>query len=243
MENLNDKDAKMIATEILLMFCKMNGSNFIGATYRNQHGELSKYVLIADFNYGVAVDKSIAILKTLTPADFNAIIEKYKVNNIEGVKYSNNANGKLYLETGKIPKEGTKARQIVLDSIKVTKTLQTVCAEMIQKMIDNKDPETRSTRSQNEIDKYEKVTNSIKICNSTKNVHIYAMAHSKIVIEKGIYSDSEKNIETLQKDAIEKYCKYVLNNELPTTKYRNLIITTDQLTRLKVSGEELVFAE
>ena len=233
-------DSKKIASHIVSMFTLMNGANFIGVTYRNQNNELSKYVLIADFNYGIAVDRSIEILKSLNENDFLAIVEKYNVNNVSGLQYSNNAKGKEYLLTGKLPKEGTKAREDVLNSVKISKSISEVCAEMISQMIANKNPETRSARSQNEIDKYEKVTNSIKINEKTNNVHIYAMAHSRIVIEEGTYSESTKTPETAQKDAITSYCKYVLNAELPTTKYRNLIVTTDQLSRVKVLGETIL---
>jgi len=246
--NVNSNDAKKVAMIIIAMFTDLNGSKFIGATYRNKNNELSKYVLIANFNYGVAVAKTIEILNSLNEADFLKIAEKYNVNNVAGIQYSNNADGKLYLETGKLPKEGTKARVKVLESIKITKTLMQIRNEMVNAFVNNKDEETRSASSEAQIEAYEKIVidgktiPSMKVCKATNNVHIYAMAHSREVIEAGTYSNGEKWLETAQKDAITSYCKYVLNAELPTAKYRNMIITTDQLFRIKANGTELVKA-
>lgn len=238
MENTNT-NAQKIAMEIISLFTFMKGANFIGVTYRNAYGELSKSVLIADFKYGIAVAKSIDILNSLTASDFLKIAEKYNVCNVAGIQYSNNAKGKEYLASGKLPKEGTKARIEVLESIKTTKTLATICAEMVQSYIDNANKETRSASSEAQIEAYEKVTNSIKVCKATNNVHIFALAHSREVIEAGTYPESEKLPETIQKDAIISYCKYVLGMELPTTKYRNLKVTADNLCRVKALGSEL----
>jgi len=246
MTNAIMTEIQKIALEIMSMFVKMNGANYIGCTYKNKQDEVSKYVLIADFSYPNACKTTKEILASLTADDFLKIASK-GINNVAGVLYSNKKEGKEYLESGKLPKDGTKARQIVLDSIRTSKTLQTICNEMIEAFDKNKDAETRSASSQAQIDAYIKITDldgniipSMKVSVETKNVHIYALAHSREVIEAGTYTESDKEPETLQKDAIIKYCKYELGKELPTTKYRNLKVTLEQLSRVKVLGTEIL---
>jgi len=234
-----------IVKSIIAKFRTLNGASFVGiGEYLNSHNELANYVVIADFNYGNAVSKTVDTLNSLVESDFQAIAEKYAVCNIEGTRYCNGAvNQQKYIVEGKeLPKEGTKAREQVLKSIKVTKTLQTVCNEMVNQFIANKDKETRSTASQSAIDAYERITNSIKLCIETRQLHIYALAHSKVVLQEGEYADSEKYLETQQKEAIARYCKYQLGSELTTEKYRNFIIDPEKLVAVAVAGETVSFA-
>ena len=242
----NSKNFKQIAEMIISLFTFMNGANFIGVTYRNAYNELSKYVLIADFKYHEAVESTKAILRGLTEADFNAIASK-GINNVSGVKYATNNGAREFLTSGKLPKEGTKARETVLNGVKVTKTLQTICNEMISSFEKNANVETKSNQSIAQSEMYEKIEDrngnvipSMKYHTASETIHIYAMAHSKVIIEAGTYTESEKLPETIQKEAISKYCKYVLGKELPTDKYRNLKVTEDQLSRVKVLGTEII---
>lgn len=230
----------IIVAKIVSLFAKLNGSTFAGLTYTNQKGETANHVVIADASYFNACDRAMETLNSLTETDFSAIAEKYDVNNVSGVQYSLNAKGKLYLETGKIPKEGTKAREDVLKSIRTTKTLAEIRNEMVETIIKNRDSETRSARSADEIEKYEYVTNGIKVHKESGQVVVFAKAHSKVVLVEGTYTDGEKQPETLQKEAISKYCKYVLNKELPNEKFRKFNIDLDQMKRLKVNGSEIV---
>ena len=228
-------NASVIA--ILNMFKNINGANFVGIRgYTNKQGEISNNVIIADFNYGNAVKSDIEILNSLSENEFSEIAEKYNVCNFSGEQYSENQQGKEYLLSGKLPKEGTKARENVLASIKTTKTLAEIRNQMVNGHLLNSDKETRSSQSEAQIDAYEKVTNSIKICKATGNIHIYALAHSKQILTEGTYPESKPTIETQQKNAIQSYCKSI-GKQLPTTKYRNYIVTAEQMTEVAIKGE------
>ena len=206
-----DKEIKAIVDKIVSLFRTLKGASFVGISgYLNSAKELANHVVICDFNYGIAVNKSIDLLNKLEDSDFSAIAEKYGVCNESGIRYCNGKkNQQLYIVENKaLPKEGTKAREDVLKSIKVTKTLKEVRNQMVSQFLANRDADTRSAQSQAVADAYVHITNSIKVCKETKQIHIYALHHSKVIMEDGIYTDSEKYLETLQKEAISKYLKY-----------------------------------
>jgi hypothetical protein len=253
-----------IAQMIVSKFVAIKNSTFIGVRgYLNEAKELANYVLIADFSWGEAVEKTIGILNSLTETDFTAMAEQSGCCNVSGNVYSNKKEGKLYLETGKIPKEGTKAREDVLKSIRTTKTLAEYRDEWVQQLRDNIDPdkEKHSNQSIAQSEAYERVyfngklVPSVKVHRFNKDaegkpmVHIWAMAHSKDVKIKGEYKDKEQTLEGKQKTAIEKYCKYVLKDaegkpkELPITKYRNLIVSASQMAEVRALGDTIVVAE
>jgi hypothetical protein len=255
-KNFNEMEASEIAKAIVSKFSEMNGSNFIGVRgYENDYKELANYILIADFKWVKAVEKSVAILNSLTESDFNTMAEKSGCCNVSGIRYSNLAEGKLYLESGKLPKEGTKARDKVLESIKVTKTLAEYRDAMVQQLLNNLDPEKRSAQSEAQIEAYlriekdGKIIPSIKVHKLNKTIHIWAMAHSKDIIVNGVYPESEKRLEAKQKDAIEKYCKYTFKDaegkcaELPVTKYRNLVVNYNQMAEVVAKGDTITLAE
>jgi len=235
----NSKIALLVAKIIALM-AKLNGATFCGLTYTNSKGETANHVVIADASYFTACDRAIEILKGLTDAMFTAMAEKYKAVNVSGTKYATNAGAVEYLASGKLPKEGTKAREAVLKGVKVTKTLAEIRDEMIDTIIKNRDYETRSASSQAQIDAYEYITNGVKVHKETEQIVIFAKSHSKQILVEGVYKDSDKEIETLQKEAISKYCRYELGQELPNEKFRKFNIDFDQLKRVKVNGTELV---
>lgn len=232
----------LLVAKIVALFTKINGSTFVGLNYTNSKGENANHVVIADASYFNACNTAIDILSSLTDKDFSAMAEKYGVVNTSGTEYSYNAKGIEYLTSGKLPKEGTKAREDVLNSIKATKTLADVRDEMISTIINNRNKETQSLRSKDECEKYEYVTNGIKVHKESGSVVIFAKAHSKVVLVEGTYKDSEKKIETLQREAISKYCKYVLDTELPNEKFRKFCVNPEQLKRVNVKGNEITIA-
>ena len=228
---------------LLALFSALTGTKFVGIReyISVKSGEVANFVINANFNYGNAIATTVEILKSLTPSDFLAIEAKYGVVNSEGTEYGSNAGAKKYLETGKRPKEGTKARETVMAGVKQTKLLATVCAEMVQRFLDNQNEETRSEKSKEASDAYERVTTGVKRNIKSQKLHVWAMAHSKEVLIEGTYAESNMGIEASQKNAIERYCKSVLDKQLPTTKYRNFVIEPDQLSEVKVSGDTVTF--
>jgi hypothetical protein len=228
---------------LLAYFSVLTGTKFVGIReyISVKTGEVANFVINANFNYGNAVKTSIEILKSLTANDFLAIEAKYDVVNSEGTEYGSNAGATKYLETGKRPKEGTKARETVMAGVKQTKQLATVCAEMVQTFLDNQNDATRSVMSEAQKNAYEPITKGVKRNIKSQKLHIWAMSHSKEVLIEGEYAESNLGIEASQKNAIERYCKSVLDKQLPTTKYRTFVVEPNQLSEVKVTGETVVF--
>ena len=194
MTNLNLSNREESVKRIIAKFILLNGSNFVGIRgYENSKGEVANHVVIADFNYGNAVEKDLAKLQGATEAD---------VQNIA--------------------KEGFSA-----DLVK----------QAIQKLADsfikNSNPETASNQSIAQKDTYTKVTNSIKIHNETGQVYIYALGHSKVVVQKGEYKEKNSRELTLAQNAVKKYF------DLTTAKYRNFIVDENQLESVRITGDTI----
>lgn len=228
---------------LLALFSVLTGTKFVGIReyISVKSGEVANFVINANFNYGNAIKTTIEILQSLSPADFQLIEKNYGVVNSEGAKYGTNKGAMEYLDSGKLPKEGTKARDKVLAGVKETKRLATVCTEMVQAFLDNQNEETRSNQSKAQSDAYEAITKGVKRNKESGKLHVWAMAHSKEVLIEGEYADSKMQIETAQKNAIERYCKDILNLQLPVTKYRNFVIEPNQLSEVKVTGDSVQF--
>lgn len=231
METRNDRIKRILAN-----FDALNGTKFSAIRgYKNGDGEISNHVVNANFIYANAVNKSVEILNSLTAEDFEAIAEKYSVVNHSGEKYGTNKGARTFLAEGKLPKEGTKARETALNGVRVTKTLAEMRDEMVQTYLDNQNPETRSKRSEEEREKYEHVAKSVKRNKKSGKLHIYAMSVYKEVVESVEYKEKNEGIEASQKSAIFRYCKKY-KTELPVSKYRNFIIDEEQLAEVQITG-------
>lgn len=222
---------------------KGKGANFLGIKeYTSKtSGEIANFVVNFGISYKNAKEQSIDILNTLTDSHFTEIAKKYGVWNEVGIVYGTNKGAKLYLSEGKLPKEGTKARETALNGVKESKTLKTIVAETIIAMNNNDNDETRSNQSQANIDKYDYLGRGIKQHKENKKYYFYANSHSKQVIEAGEYKDSTPQPETAQKNAISRYCKEVLNKQLPIDKFRQFVVSPDQMTEVNVTGETYQF--
>lgn len=238
------ENAQVIINEIL-KGQDGKGANFMGIEkYTSKStGELANFVVNFGINYGNAKEKSIEILNSLTDKDFSAMAEMFDAVNHAGEKYATNKGASEYLETGKLPKEGTKARDKVLNGVKETKTLATIRDEMVQSMRDNENEETRSNQSKAQDETYENIGRGIRKHRITKEYHFYALAHDKDVIEKGEYKDSTPKPETVQKNAIKRYCKEVLNRQLPITKFRDFVVSGEQMRKVNVTGDTFTFVD
>lgn len=227
-------------TRILDLFNDLNGTKFVGIkNYESKvSGEICDFVVNANFNYGNAIKTTKGILNSLTDSDFSKIADMSNVCNTSGTKYGTNKTVKEYLETGKIAKEGTKAHAKTLADVKVTMTL----AEMRDVMVASFDKPKKDDPI------YKPVAKGVKQHIENGKYYIWAMSHWKGVPSvEGTFKDSTPRLETEQKNAIEKYCKYVLKNEdgkaciLPTTKYRQFVCEKDQLSEVNITGETFTF--
>jgi len=114
---------------------------------------------------------------------------------------------------------------------------------MIRKAIDkliasfeknlNLDKTKRSNQSQAQTDVYLPITNSMKLHIETGKIHIYGLAHSKNVIENGEYEPTNSRELTMCQNAVKKYFDF------RTSKFRQFIVNRDQLSAVKISGENI----
>lgn len=109
--------------------------------------------------------------------------------------------------------------------------------EAIQKLTDafikNQNPETRSAQSQAQIDAYLKITSSIKLHIESGLLYIYALSHSKHIIEEGNYKTVNSRPLTLCQNDIKKILDF------RTSKFRQFIIQPEQLAKVNISGESI----
>ena len=218
------------------------GANFMGIREytSKKSGEVANFVVNFGISYGNAKTESIKILNSLSDSDFEVIASK-GVNNIGGIQYATNKGASEYLESGKLPKEGTKARASVLKGVKTTKTLAEIRDEMVKVMLDNDSEETRSNQSKGQENTYLHLGRGVKQHHETKDIYFYANSHIKDIIIDGEYDESTPNPETIQKNAISKYCKYVLKNELPVDKFRMFVVSPEQIGEVNVTGNTYQF--
>jgi hypothetical protein len=243
------KTVNQVIDQVIALFMRVLNGGFVGIrNYKSSStGRVSNIVLNAKIDYGKAKTDSIAILNTLAESDFLAIAEKYVVTNFAGDRYGTNKGAKLYLLEGKLPKEGTKARDAVMNGIHYTKTLATVRDEMVNQMIANDDPLTASNQSIAQSEGYEMVTKGVQFNESKNKYYIFAMIHTDHFDaensdhNEGEYSEPNRGIESAQKYAIESYCKNVLNKRLPVTKIKRYSCTPDQLAEIRASGDTVTF--
>lgn len=249
-QDVEQSEIKAIAEKIVSLFVTINKSTFVAVRqYLNSAEELANHILIANIDYPHAVRRSVNILKVLTDQHFTEMEKMFEVCNESGIKYSENKKGIEYLQTGKLPKEGTKAREQVLNSVKVTMSLAEYRDYLIERFENNLNSKTKSKQSIAQVEAYEPIyykgkrVPSMKINRKSKKVHIWAFAHSKQILKQGTYKPKDLGIEAKQKWAIEKYCKEILGMELPTTKFRTLIVEAEQMASVKTKGKEVVLAE
>lgn len=238
-QQLSENQFAELKELIISKITNLNGAEFIGVrNYINKNGEVANLVVISNFSYLNAVNADIETLKSLTSDDFKIIENQFNVCNISGIQYAENQAGKDYLLTGKLPKEGTAARDKVLASLLISKSLQEVANEMIMSFENNKSNETRSSQSQAKIEAYLPVCKGIKLCKATNQVHLYALAHSKIILQPGVYPESNPRQLTKQKQAIERYCKSIAK-PFKTSKFREFIVNPNQLDSIAIHRDEI----
>lgn len=114
--------------------------------------------------------------------------------------------------------------------------VQTAITKMIESFVNNQNPETQSNQSKAQQDAYIHIpgVTGIKINKETNQLHIYAMAIHKEVIVEGTYKEVNSRELTLCQNTIKKHLNFT------TAKYRNFIVSLDQLHQVNAKGLQLV---
>ncbi len=117
--------------------------------------------------------------------------------------------------------------------------------ELIKQAIDklktsfenNINTETQSNQSKGQQDAYLPITNSIKLHIETGKIHLFALSHDKKIVQPATEPFKEVNSRelTLCQNAVKKYFKF------KTIKYRQFIVTPEQLSTVAIKGQEVCF--
>lgn len=109
--------------------------------------------------------------------------------------------------------------------------------EAIEKLktsfINNMNKETASAQSLAQKDTFTVISDAVKIHNETKQIYIYGLAVAKKVIEKGEYKSVNSRPLTIAQNEVKKYFNF------STDKYRQFIVNPENLSSVKINGQEL----
>lgn len=124
--------------------------------------------------------------------------------------------------------------QAIADKGFTVDLVKTAIAKLADAFRKNQNPETASNQSKAQADAYINISPCIKLHIETGKLHIYALAHSKVVLVEGEYKTVNSRELTLCQNAVKKYF------EFSTAKYRNFIVDPSQLSGVNISGEKVV---
>ena len=102
-----------------------------------------------------------------------------------------------------------------------------------QSFINNQNKETASNQSLAQKDTFTVISDAVKIHNETKQVYIYGLAVAKKIIEKGEYKSVNSRPLTIAQNEVKKYFNF------STDKYRQFIVNPENLSSVKINGQEL----
>ena len=114
--------------------------------------------------------------------------------------------------------------------------VKTAIAKLAESFRKNMNPETQSNQSKAQQDAYINISPCIKLHIETGKLHIYALAHSKVVLVEGEYKPVNSRELTLCQNAVKKYF------EFSTAKYRNFIVEPSQLSGVNIAGEKIIIS-
>lgn len=110
-------------------------------------------------------------------------------------------------------------------------------SEAIEKLknsfINNMNKETASNQSLAQKDAFTVISDAVKVHNESKQIYIYGLAISKKVIEKGEYKSVNSRPLTIAQNEVKKFFNF------SSDKYRQFIVNPENLSSVKINGEEL----
>lgn len=89
--------------------------------------------------------------------------------------------------------------------------------------------EDRTAQSKAQTGAYVTITNGLKLCKATMELHIFGQFHSKETIKKGIYKEVKSAPKTIAKNMIKKEL------DMRTDKFRNFVL--NNIETVKMNGE------
>jgi len=154
------------------------GSTFVGTTYRNAQGELSRQLIVSGITYENLLLNDFESLQANQNVVFSSLEKKYSVELIT-LAYNN-----LFTSLEKrLSNPETKA-----------------------KLLAEKD--STIVRSQAQKDAYTHVAKGIKVHNDTNEIHVFGLCVKKTVLEPIEYKETKSKELTIVQNKIKKLCDF-----------------------------------
>jgi len=156
----------------------IKGTTFVGTTYRNAQGELSKQLIVSGISYENCLMNDFNSLQANQSTIFEKLEKTYSIDLIT-LAYNN-----LYSSLEKrLSNPETKA-----------------------KLLAEKD--STIVRSQAQIDAYTHVAKGIKVHNDTNEIHVFGLVVKKRVLEAVEYKETKSKELTIVQNKIKKLCDF-----------------------------------
>ena len=154
------------------------GSTFVGTTYRNAQGELSRQLIVSGITYENLLLNDFESLQANQNVVFSSLEKKYSVELIT-LAYNN-----LFTSLEKrLSNPETKA-----------------------KLLAEKD--STIVRSQAQKDAYTHVAKGIKVHNDTNEIHVFGLCVKKTILEPIEYKETKSKELTIVQNKIKKLCDF-----------------------------------
>ncbi len=154
------------------------GSTFVGTTYRNAQGELSRQLIVSGITYENLLVNDFNSLQANQNVVFSTLEKQYSTELIT-LAYNN-----LYSSLEKrLSSDETKA-----------------------KLLEQND--TTIVRSQAQKDAYTHVAKGIKVHNETNEIHVFGLCVKKTVLEPIEYKETKSKELTIVQNKIKKLCDF-----------------------------------
>ena len=156
----------------------IKGTTFVGTTYRNAQGELSRQLVVSGITYENLLQHDFDSLQANQNNVFSSLEKKYSLELIT-LAYNN-----LFSSLEKrLSSDETKA-----------------------KLLEQKD--STIVRSQAQKDAYTHVAKGIKVHNETNEIHVFGLVVKKTILEAIEYKETKSKELTIVQNKIKKLCDF-----------------------------------
>lgn len=154
------------------------GSTFVGTTYRNSQGELSRQLIVSGITYENLLVNDFNSLQANQNVVFSTLEKSYSIDLIT-LAYNNVFSS---LEK-RLSSDETKAKLLA-------------------------DKDSTIVRSQAQKDAYTHLAKGIKVHNDTNEIHVFGLVVKKRVLEAVEYKETKSKELTIVQNKIKKLCEF-----------------------------------
>jgi len=156
----------------------IKGTTFVGTTYRNSQGELSRQLIVSGITYENLLVNDFNSLQANQNVVFSTLEKSYSIDLIT-LAYNNVFSS---LEK-RLSSDETKAKLLA-------------------------DKDSTIVRSQAQKDAYTHLAKGIKVHNDTNEIHVFGLVVKKRVLEAVEYKETKSKELTIVQNKIKKLCEF-----------------------------------